>query len=283
MEGEVVLHKRGSTSVVRPPGCHKGQDLLDEIARDRPWVSAQGEDEAGHKPAMVAAAESEALTEAVHCRPGAGWHRSEDLADEVGVAGLDGFEGTAFPAGPTTLWVADGGSDRSGHIQRLLEEAAWRGAGKLQLGPVGTSEEGNPGQRDHCLAAGVSQESWGRIQAVVREPYEWTAHKVTDGEVEEVQGTITGVGVGGVTREEVGVGDRIRATVPQSRTPWVRARDRARARARAEVGPCRRVMGCRAETPRAQMVVAVLALSCRRRSTPLAREDRVGHGWLSWE
>ena len=244
MEGEVVLHKRGSTSVVRPPGCHKGQDLLDEIARDRPWVSAQGEDEAGHKSAMVAAAESEALTEAVHCRPGAGWHRSEDLADEVGVAGLDGFEGTAFPAGPTTLWVADGGSDRSGHFQRLLEEAAWRGTGILQLGPVGTSEEGNPGQRDHCLAAGVSQESWGRIQAVVREPYEWTAHKVTNGEVEEVQGTITGVGVGGVTREEVGVGDRIMAIVPQSRTPWVRAR--ARARAGAEVGPCRRVMGCRA-------------------------------------
>ena len=145
--------------------------------------------------------------------------------------------------GPTTLWVADGGSYQSGHIQRFLEEAAWRGAGKLQLGPVGTSEEGNPGQRDHCLAAGVSQKSWGGIQAVVREPYEWTAHKVTDGEVEEVRGTITGVGVGGVAREEVGVGDRIRAIVLQSRTQWDRVRAKARARARAEAGPCHGVMG----------------------------------------
>ena len=246
MEGEVVLHKPGSTLVCRPPGCHKGQDLLDEIVRNRSWVSAQGEDDAGHQSAMVAAAESEVRTEAVHCGPGASWHRSEELADEVGVAGPDGPEGIAFPAGPTTPWVADGGSDRSGYTQRLLVEAAWRGAGKLQLGPVGTSKEGDPGQRDCYLVAGVSQECWGRVQAVVCEPYEWTAHKVTNGEVGEVQGTITGVGVGGVAREEVGVGDRIRAIVPQSRTPWVRVRSRARARARAEAGPCHRVMGCRA-------------------------------------
>ena len=69
--GEIVLHKSGSTLVCRPPGCHKGQDLLDEIVRYCLWVSAQGKDDAGHQLAVVAAAAAEVHAEAVHCGPGA--------------------------------------------------------------------------------------------------------------------------------------------------------------------------------------------------------------------
>ena len=128
------------------------------------------------------------------------------------------------------------------------------------------------------------------------EPYEWTAHKVPPNrEVGEVQGTVAGVGLGGMAREEVGVGNRIRAIVPYFRTQWVWARARARARVRpmarariraragTEAGPYCRVMGCRAQTSRAHPVVAVLALLCRRRFTPPAREDRVSCGRLSRE
>ena len=91
------------------------------------------------------------------------------------------------------------------------------------------------------------------------EPYEWTAHKVPPNrEVGEVQGTVAGVGLGGLAREEEGVGNRIRAIVPYSHTPWVQAGARAgagvrpvaRARiwagARAGAGSCCRAMGCRA-------------------------------------
>ena len=106
--GKSVLHKSGSVLVCRPPGCHKGQDLLDEIVRNCLWVSAQGEDDAGDQAAVVVAAAAEVPAEAVHNGPGASWHRHEELADEVGVAGGS----QAVPAVPPALWVADCGSDR---------------------------------------------------------------------------------------------------------------------------------------------------------------------------
>ena len=68
--GKRVLHHSGSALVCRPPGGHKGQDLLDEIVRNCLWVSAQGEDDAGDQLAVVAAAAAEVLVEAVHNGPG---------------------------------------------------------------------------------------------------------------------------------------------------------------------------------------------------------------------
>ena len=140
--GKSVLHKSGSVLVCRPPGCHKGQDLLDEIVRNCLWVSVQGEDDAGDQLAVVAAAAAEVLVEAVHDGAGASWHRQEELADEVCVVGGS----RAVPAVPPAPWVTDGGSNQDGHVQRLPVDAARRGAGKLQLGSVGTSKEGDPGQ-----------------------------------------------------------------------------------------------------------------------------------------
>ena len=63
--GKRVLHNLGSALVCRPPGGHKGQDLLDEIVRNCMRKSAQGEDDAGDQLAVVAAAAAEVPVETV--------------------------------------------------------------------------------------------------------------------------------------------------------------------------------------------------------------------------
>ena len=111
--GKRVLHCSGSALVCRPPGGHKGQDLLDEIVRNCLRMSAQGEDDAGDELAVVAAAAAEVLVEAVHDGAGASWHRQEELVDEVGGGSW------AVPAIPLVpIWVTDGGGNHGGHVQR---------------------------------------------------------------------------------------------------------------------------------------------------------------------
>ena len=119
--GKRVLHNLGSALVCRPPGGHKGQDLLDEIVRNCVREAAQGEDDAGDHSAVVAAAAAEVPVEAVLNGAGASWHVPEEPVHEVGVGG----GGAVVPAvPPVPLWVADGSGHHVGHVQRQLEDIA---------------------------------------------------------------------------------------------------------------------------------------------------------------